>query len=94
MPSGRQTQTLRLRGIDCPEMNTPEGKAAKRYVEALVNEAEEITITTSKADKYDRYLADVFLHLRSGGEVCLNNALLENDHAVRFDASAQDDWAP
>ena len=63
-------------------------EAAKRCVEAVVNETEGVTITTSKADKYDRYLADVFLHRRSGEEVFLNNALLENGHAVRFDASA------
>ena len=54
-------EKLRLRGIDCPELSTPEGKAAKRFVEALVANAESVTICTTKPDKYDRYLADVFV---------------------------------
>jgi endonuclease YncB( thermonuclease family) len=54
-------QKLRLRGLDCPEMNTPEGRAAKRFVEALMTKTTAIVINTTKPDKYDRYLADVFL---------------------------------
>ena len=86
-------QKLRLRGIDCPEMSTPEGRAAKRFVEALLAKTTAITIRTSKPDKYDRYLADVFLTAKAGEEVYLNNALLENGHAVRKDAADfGDDW--
>ena len=54
-------QKLRLRGLDCPEMSTPEGKAAKRFVDALVAKATSVVINTTRPDKYDRYLADVFL---------------------------------
>ncbi|MBI4626107.1 MAG: hypothetical protein HY736_23165 [Verrucomicrobia bacterium] len=43
-------------------------------------------------DKYDRYLADVFLELKSGETLFLNNALLENGHAVRMDGDAPRDW--
>ena len=86
-------QKLRLRGLDCPEMKTPEGKVAKRFVEALVAKTTAVTINTSKPDKYDRYLADVFLTTESG-EVFLNNALLENGQAVRKDAWEFGDWEP
>ena len=95
-------QKLRLRGLDAPEMSTPEGQAAKRFVEALLAKTTSIVINTSKPDKYDRYLADVFLVGAAGqsseasakeGEIYLNNALLENGHAVRKDASEfGDDW--
>lgn len=56
-------QTLRLRGIDCPEMDTPEGKAAKSFVEQKLKGAEFITIKSiqSRKEKWGRYLADVFL---------------------------------
>jgi endonuclease YncB( thermonuclease family) len=54
-------QKLRLRGLDCPELKTPEGKVAKRFVDALVAKTTAVVINTTKADKYDRYLADVFL---------------------------------
>ncbi|MBI5023607.1 MAG: thermonuclease family protein [Candidatus Omnitrophica bacterium] len=56
------TQKFRLRGIDCPEINTPEGKRAKRFVEERLNGLDFIVVKTHKdtTDKYDRYLADVF----------------------------------
>ncbi len=56
-------QKLRLRGLDCPELGTPAGKAAKRFVDGLVAKTRSIVIHTTKPDKYDRYLADVFLAL-------------------------------
>jgi endonuclease YncB( thermonuclease family) len=70
------------------------GKAAKRYVQALIDAAEEIIVVTSKVDKYDRYLADVYLRQRNGGKISLNNPLLENGHAVRMNPSAQENWIP
>jgi micrococcal nuclease len=72
---------LRLRDLDCPEIATPEGKAAQRFTTALLARATEVTICTSKPDKYDRYLADVFV-AHPGGETYLNNALLANAHAT------------
>ena len=96
-------EKLRLRGLDCPEMDTAEGKVAKQFVEALVSRVTAVTITTTKPDKYDRYLSDIFLKLNSGGssvetpspaeEVFLNNLLLENGHAVRKDSYTLQDWA-
>jgi endonuclease YncB( thermonuclease family) len=93
-PDNETDKKLRLRGLDCPEMNTSAGKAAKRFVQEQIDAAEEIIIVTSKVDKYDRYLADVYLRQRSGGEIFLNNALLENGHAVRMNPSAQENWIP
>ena len=58
-------EKLRLRGLDCPELATPEGQAAKRFVEGLMAQAKGITITTTKPDKWDRYLSDVFLAVPS-----------------------------
>ena len=85
---------LRLRGLDCPEMSTAAGRAAKRFVDELVHAGDEVVISTTKPDKYDRYLADVFVRQSDEGQVTsdemkpelfLNNALLENGHAVRYD---------
>lgn len=85
-------QKLRLRDLDCPEMDTPEGQAAKTGVESLVARASSVTICTTKPDKYDRYLADVFLN-GPDGEVYLNNELLANGHAVRKDGGyTPADW--
>lgn len=84
-------QKLRLRGLDCPELISPEGRAAKRFVDALVGKTTAILIHTTKPDKYDRYLADVFL-VTDTGEIFLNHTLLENGHAVRKDAWEFGDW--
>ncbi|OGX36755.1 MAG: hypothetical protein A3D87_01535 [Omnitrophica WOR_2 bacterium RIFCSPHIGHO2_02_FULL_50_17] len=56
------TQKFRLRGIDCPEIGTPEGKRAKRFVEERLKGLDFFVIKTRKdtTDKYERYLADVF----------------------------------
>lgn len=80
---GRQwmKQKLRLRDLDCPELSTSEGKAAKRFIDGLVARAQAVTICTTRPDKYDRYLADVFLALPDG-EVYLNNELLARGHAA------------
>ncbi len=99
-------ERLRLRGLDAPELSTPEGKAAKRFVDGLLPAGTAIIISTTKPDKYDRYLADVFVggpeKLRAESseskagrqdeEIFMNNALLENGHAERKDAWEFGDW--
>ena len=57
-------QYLRLRGIDCPEIGTSEGKKAKAFVEKCLKSAPFILLTSSRSDKYDRYLSDIFVPLR------------------------------
>ena len=93
LPPGREIdKKLRLRGLNCPEMDTVAGKAARRFTQERVDHARGVILTTTKPDKYDRYLADVFLEADSGEAVFLNNALLEHGHAVRSDGSAAGDW--
>ncbi|MDD5226084.1 MAG: thermonuclease family protein, partial [Candidatus Omnitrophica bacterium] len=100
----RSVQTLRLRGIDCPELVSKEGQEAKEFVESVIatlllscdsktQGKQSVLIKTSKSDKYDRYLADVFVPSSSlrapEGQsnpedyLYLNNELLEKGHAVR-----------
>jgi endonuclease YncB( thermonuclease family) len=107
LPHGEMDEKLRLRGIDCPEIGTTAGVAAKRQVQSLVDAAVEVVITTSKVDKYDRYLADVHLRfeeptranlappaLGADGWLHLNNALLAGGYAERVDSSSAGDWVP
>lgn len=97
---------LRLRGVDCPELSTAGGRAAKRFVENLVAPGDEVILSTTKPDKYDRSLADVFVRPKPeksrGGNrepdtrsaddlVFLNNALLEQGHAERYDGGPKDE---
>ena len=87
-------EKLRLRGIDCPERDTPAGAAAKRFVEAQLRRAAHLTITTTKPDQWDRYLSDVWLTTESGEVTFLNNHLLTIGHARRYDAVSPTDWEP
>jgi endonuclease YncB( thermonuclease family) len=85
-------EKLRVRGLDCPEMDTPEGKAAKRFVEGQMHEAVALTISTTKPDKWDRYLCDIFLTLPNAEQIFLNNQLLKCGHARRYDTVAPAVW--
>ncbi len=85
-------QTLRLRGIDAPELMSAEGEAAKKALEQLLmsfphaligdgtnhsNDIPPVLIRTVKSDKYDRYLADVFVDGKY-----VNQELVAAAHAV------------
>jgi len=79
----RSTQVLRLRGIDCPELVSREGKEAKAFVEKLLPPSSQILIKTTKSDKYDRYLVDVWPNSKDGKAQYLNNLLLEKGLAAK-----------
>lgn len=85
-------QKLRLRDLDAPELSTPEGRAAKRFTEGLLARGQALTFCTTKPDKYDRYLADVFVAAESGEDVFLNQALLDAGHAAVKRAWGFSDW--
>ncbi|MCB1144536.1 MAG: thermonuclease family protein [Leptospiraceae bacterium] len=54
------TQRLRLKSLDTPELPTPEGVKAKKFVEKSLKDSKFLIIKTHSHDKYDRYLVDVF----------------------------------
>ncbi len=71
-------QKLRLRALDAPEIVSAEGREAKAFLEKhFAKTRNEILIKTSKSDKYDRYLADIW-----AGEVYVNQALIDEGLAV------------
>lgn len=53
-------QKVRLRGIDAPELDTAEGVRSRDFVVQALKDVAFVGVTTTKPDKYDRYLADVF----------------------------------
>lgn len=77
-------QKLRLRGLDAPEIERAVGVEAKEFLERKLqgqvqttkNGPVPIIIRTSKSDKYDRYLADLFVN----GEY-VNQKLVEHELA-------------
>ena len=88
--SGLETefeQKLRLRAIDAPERDTPEGQTAKKFVEDALAGLDFIEITTTKPDKWDRYLSDIWI-----GEINLNKQLLDYGYAFFKDSYSPEDW--
>ena len=84
---------LRLRGIDCPEVGTPEGDRAKRFVEKLLPAGAAIVLKSHKdrTDQHGRFVVDVFY--KQGCEdpaaiiqdgTYLNQELLDKGYAVRM----------
>ena len=84
---------LRLRGIDTPELGTPEGERAKKFVQRLLPVGSTMIIKSHKSrmDNHGRFVVDVFY--RAGATdpqeilksaVYLNQQLLDEGHAVRM----------
>jgi micrococcal nuclease len=53
-------QKLRFSGLDAPEVSTVEGQKAKQWLKEKLEGLPFVVIKTTKSDKYDRYLVDVF----------------------------------
>jgi len=75
-------QQLRLRGLDAPEIASRDGREARHFVESQLKNVPSVIITSTKSDKYDRYLADIFYETKHG-EQFLNNRLLKEGLALR-----------
>lgn len=76
---------VRLNGLDCPEKNTPEGKAAKAFTEQWVKDhgpTFEVYTIKDKTEKYGRHLAEVYGGLKP---FSLNSELLITGHAKPTD---------
>lgn len=71
-------QKLRLRGLDAPEIESSEGREAKEYLEKILKKGSPTLIKTVRSDKYDRYLADVWV-----GGTYVNQKLIDKGLAVR-----------
>lgn len=72
-------ERLMLARINAPEVGTDEGKKAKEFMKQF--EGQEISITTSKLDKYGRYVAEITL-IKDQKEVNLSDIILENNLAT------------
>lgn len=83
-------QRIRLRGIDCPEVSTPQGQRAKKFVQQELSDCIVVVIQTFKRiDLHGRYVVDVFyLKDETAKEFIvvkgnfLNQRLLDEDLAV------------
>ena|SRR3982750_149539 len=78
---------FRLYGINCPEMNTPEGKAAKQFTMDWFTQSNvqgEVLVESQKdPEKYGRWLG-MILPRESTTDGSLNSALMAAGHAKPY----------
>ena len=75
-------QPIRIYGIDCPEINTDEGKAARDYADHILFCGRVVVMTTlkDKKEKYGRYLGKITL--ADGGDY--GSRMVEAGHATPY----------
>ena len=86
---------VRLNGIDTPEIKgktATEKELAKKARDALSNIIMDkmVVLKNVSTEKYGRLLADVYID-----ELCLNEWMLENKYAVKYDGGTKnipDEW--
>ena len=70
-------ETMRLRGVDAMEINTPEGQSARRALEQLLSGASSVIAFTYHHDRYGRYIADIVVDKH----IYINKKLVEQGYA-------------
>ncbi len=83
-----RSETIRLRGIDSPELRTKAGKAARQFVLKRLQDIKRIVVHTYKTDVFARYVGDLFYdpHLADKDAIFekgrfLNQEILDAGHA-------------
>jgi endonuclease YncB( thermonuclease family) len=80
-------QKVRLARINCPEIKTEEGKAAKAFTEKFLNAPVIIKTSKTNVDIYGRYIGEVILSSldkkasQNAGTVNLNDELVKAGYA-------------
>lgn len=74
----RRGERYRLARINAPELKTPAGPPARDHLTQLLA-AGPLTVTTSKADNYGRYLVECFVN-----GVNLNDQMVADGFAVPY----------
>ena len=88
-------QRVRMLGIDTPESRTRDlvekkfGKASKKHLKKLLEEAESITLISHDKGKFGRILGELFVHHIEGHpvfghKVNVNEQMITDHHAVKY----------
>ena len=88
-------QRVRLMGIDTPESRTRDkveklfGKASKKHLKNLMEQAEELTLVSHDKGKFGRILGELFSYHNVGHPVhevhfSINQQMIDDHHAVDY----------
>lgn len=82
------TQAVRVAGVDCPEVSTEAGRAARAYVRDLLPVGSPVTVRTQKPDKYGRVLGSI-TYDQDGVLHDLAEQLIAEGYAQPYDGGAR-----
>ena len=71
------SQRLRLAQIDCPELPSAQGRAARNFVTEQLTQAKTIVVQTRRVDVHGRFVAHVFL---ASQKVSVDTCFFEGAH--------------
>ena len=80
-------QRVRMLGIDTPESRTRDlvekkfGKASKKHLKTILEEAESIELVSHDKGKFGRILGDLFI---GSNETSVNQQMINDHHAVAY----------
>jgi len=79
-------QSLRLLGIDAPELGKPGGKEARDYLRTLLPVGASVIIRTvrDETEKYGRLLATITATGIDGAAYNVNQQMISDGHAVPY----------
>lgn len=79
----RVREVFRLARLNCPELLTLEGMKARLFVAGLLQQTTALRVTTRRAEKYGRWLAELDYQTKETGAQWhnLNSLLLSSGHA-------------
>lgn len=72
--------SVRIIGVNAPELSTPEGRAAKNWAVAELPEGTEVLFISQELDKYGRPLGDIMYWLK-----IYSQELIEQGMAVPYE---------
>jgi endonuclease YncB( thermonuclease family) len=78
----RNSEHIRVAGINAPELNTDVGKAARDAARSLLAPGDLVTVTSQAKPSFERTVGSITIH-RDVGDVDFADAMVEAGHAVR-----------
>ncbi len=85
MSSNNEIYTIRLAGIDAPELKQDYGVESKKIVEGVFERVKDkIRVEYDVLDKYNRIIGDVYFTNKDDEEISLNEALVEGGFAWHY----------
>ena len=70
---------VRLARINSPEIATPEGKAAKAFLEQNLPIGSQVILISKSYDKYGRSIGEIICN-----NININDLILNNNYAVKY----------